>query len=117
MDRIQHEPLWVCEQGKPGPQDIPPCPHCATPRTCEFQVMPQILNYLNLDHSDPDALDFGTLLVYTCPRNCKPQEMNHVPEIVWRQDFSCQGMGDRSRAQLAQDIIKSEGKGSKEGVV
>lgn len=66
--------------------------------------MPQILNYLNLDHSDPKSLDFGTLLVYTCPKNCHPKDMHHISEILWRQDFSSQGMGDRNRAQLTQDF-------------
>lgn len=32
------EPLWVSDAGKPGPDDIPPCPHCNGPRTVEFQV-------------------------------------------------------------------------------
>lgn len=32
------EPLWPSERHVPLPKDIPPCPHCSTPRRFEFQV-------------------------------------------------------------------------------
>ena len=33
-------------------------------RRFEFQVMPQLLNYLGTEPDDPVAPDFGTLAVY-----------------------------------------------------
>ena len=32
------EPLWPSTRQVPQPQDIPPCPHCGTPRRFELQV-------------------------------------------------------------------------------
>ena len=32
--------------------------------------MPQILNFLGIDASDPGALDFGTIAVYSCSNSC-----------------------------------------------
>eukprot|EP00850_Spirogloea_muscicola_P007136 SM000035S13116 [mRNA] locus=s35:558324:568901:+ [translate_table: standard] len=39
-------------------------------RTFEFQILPQILYFLKTDTELDDALDFGTLAVYTCLRSC-----------------------------------------------
>lgn len=32
--------------------------------------MPQLLNHLQQDEMDADALDWGTLVVYTCSSSC-----------------------------------------------
>lgn len=32
--------------------------------------MPQLLNYLEQDPSDPASPDWGTIAVYTCSRSC-----------------------------------------------
>eukprot|EP00850_Spirogloea_muscicola_P014631 SM000106S13979 [mRNA] locus=s106:354066:365445:+ [translate_table: standard] len=39
-------------------------------RTFEFQILPQILYFLKTTTELDDALDFGTLAVYTCPKSC-----------------------------------------------
>jgi pre-rRNA-processing protein TSR4 len=88
-------PLWVSDQGKPGLKEIPTCEYCNSERQCEFQIMPQVLNYLDIDHSAPDALDFGSLFVYTCPNNCQPSpQQSYMNEFVWRQDFSKDSMAN-----------------------
>lgn len=56
--------------------------------------MPQLLTYLGLDNSDVNALDFGTLLVYSCPENCSGSK-HLIEEVVWRQDFSQDGIGNQ----------------------
>lgn len=37
--------LWIREDYRPT--EIPPCPHCGSPRRFEFQLMPQLLDHLN----------------------------------------------------------------------
>lgn len=95
--RIQHEPeqvlryqlggdpLFVSSIGIPSTDDIPKC-SCAAPRQFEFQVMPQLLSHLDVDRLD-DSLDWGTLCVYTCSKNCSISN-NYHPEFLWKQDYA-----------------------------
>ncbi|CAG9331478.1 unnamed protein product [Blepharisma stoltei] len=57
-------PLWYSDKGRPA-ERIENCT-CGEARIFEFQVLPQILNYIK-----EDELDFGTILVYTCPNSCQ----------------------------------------------
>jgi pre-rRNA-processing protein TSR4 len=93
VDNPDPEPLWTNASTKPAL--IPMCERCGSERTFEFQIMPQLLNYLKLNELDPDSLDFGTLIVYTCSKSCKiPAEMAFgQEEYLWRQDFSLDSMG------------------------
>ncbi|KAF9568881.1 Programmed cell death protein 2 [Mortierella alpina] len=86
------EPLYVSDIGIPKPQDIPPCPDCGQERTFEFQIMPQLLSHLSIDHSASDALDFGTVLVYSCKDNCHVEGKFYQQEIALVQHFSEDGM-------------------------
>jgi len=49
------------------------------------QVMPQLLNYLNLD-STGDSIDWATLAVYTCSADCDLGGQ-YGKEFLWKQDF------------------------------
>jgi len=77
-------PLWVSKDCVPT--DIPPCAACGAERRFEFQVLPQMINYLGVE-TTVDSIDFGTLCVYTCSRNCIEGE-TYKEEVVWKQDFS-----------------------------
>ncbi|RKP28117.1 programmed cell death protein 2 [Syncephalis pseudoplumigaleata] len=89
-------PLWVSDLGLPSmAEDITPCSYCGAERTFEFQVLPQMLNFLRIDHAATDALDWGTLVVYTCTRNCHVPDESYMDELVWRQEFSRDGLQDR----------------------
>ncbi|CAG8471917.1 12118_t:CDS:2, partial [Ambispora leptoticha] len=67
------DPLWVSDHEKPDLQrDIPACPYCSNPRTFEFQILSTLLNYLKIDHTKRDSLDWE--------------------EFIWRQDFSEEGV-------------------------
>ncbi|XP_076320723.1 programmed cell death protein 2-like isoform X2 [Tachypleus tridentatus] len=79
------QPLWISSENIPKAGDIPFCP-CGVPRQFEFQVMPQLLNYLNMDELE-DSVDWGTLVVYTCSVSCEEGPVYH-PEFLWKQDFS-----------------------------
>ncbi|CAK4073940.1 unnamed protein product [Aphanomyces euteiches] len=88
--------LWVHSEGKPD--EIPACSICGEPRAFEFQVMPQLLYHLKLGGEqsiealtavNSKELDWGTLVVYTCPNSCRrvgtDDEVDFVEEFVWRQ--------------------------------
>jgi len=71
-----------------GTKLVPPCPYCKNDRSLEFQITPQILNYIKpeknplnnhllgknnrkITASDLEKMiDFGVLNVYTCDKNC-----------------------------------------------
>ncbi|KAI9596358.1 programmed cell death protein 2 [Syncephalis fuscata] len=94
------QPLWVSDIGMPSEtSDIVACSHCGAERTFEFQILPQILNFLRIDHSASDALDWGTLAIYTCTRNCHVPDEAYVDELIWRQEFSRDGLQDRVTAR------------------
>ncbi|TGZ66516.1 hypothetical protein CRM22_005274 [Opisthorchis felineus] len=59
-------PFWLSET----PPDIPNCEVCGAKRVFEFQVTPQILNYLKLDRLGEASPDFGSLYVFTCSESC-----------------------------------------------
>ncbi|XP_013080026.2 programmed cell death protein 2-like isoform X1 [Biomphalaria glabrata] len=77
-------PLWVSSTHQPTQSDIPNC-SCGAPRIFEFQVMPQLLNYLAVDRLDA-SLDWGTLCIYTCKNSCSIGNM-YKEEFLWKQDF------------------------------
>ncbi|KAJ1984044.1 hypothetical protein H4R34_000906 [Dimargaris verticillata] len=109
--RKDTKPLWVSDIDRPTAKNIPPCDHCGAERQFEFQILPQLLNYLGEDHMAQSSLDWGTLLVYSCPRNCiqsaepssSPSSVGedpacrqkYVEEVIWRQDFSSDGVDKR----------------------
>uniref|UniRef100_UPI00358FDA81 programmed cell death protein 2 isoform X3 n=1 Tax=Myxine glutinosa TaxID=7769 RepID=UPI00358FDA81 len=84
-------PLWVSNSHVPSSHDIPPC-SCGAQRAFEFQIMPQLLNDLNVDKLGA-SIDWGTLAVYTCSQSCRPatdgetRTYSYLPEFVWKQDF------------------------------
>ncbi|KAJ2553751.1 hypothetical protein GGH95_005616, partial [Coemansia sp. RSA 1836] len=92
------EPLFVSDTGKPEARDsVPDCELCGAAREFEFQIMPQMLNYLSVDSADPTSVDWGTLLVYTCPKSCSSTSAAsaYASEVVYRQNFSSQGIGEK----------------------
>ncbi len=64
-------------------------PHVSLMALCVLravQVMPQLLNHLNQDELSQQALDWGTLVVYSCPASCvAPAGVGYVEEFVWAQ--------------------------------
>ena len=80
------EPLWCSVMGRPRPEDIPKCENCGAERVPEFQIMPQIMELMDISvHS---GMDFGTLVVYTCSQSCsekKGAKCHYMKEFVWTQ--------------------------------
>lgn len=77
-------PLLATAAEPPPP---PPCQRCGAPRRFEFQVMPQLLSYLDGNDEDPDALDWATIAVYTCSKSCSVAAGDdaYAEEHVWVQ--------------------------------
>uniref|UniRef100_A0A1A9UIZ0 Programmed cell death protein 2 C-terminal domain-containing protein n=1 Tax=Glossina austeni TaxID=7395 RepID=A0A1A9UIZ0_GLOAU len=76
-------PLWIADVEKTVAsqlKEIPICEYCGGERRFEFQIMPQLLNYLN-----DDSIDWGTLAIYTCSRSC-PLSVGYAEEFVIKQD-------------------------------
>lgn len=65
------KPLWVNSErqliGAP-----PCCPLCGAKRVYEFQVMPQLLYFLKVDVREETAMDWSSLIVYSCEKSCEP---------------------------------------------
>ncbi|XP_010072228.1 PREDICTED: programmed cell death protein 2, partial [Pterocles gutturalis] len=78
-------PIWVSGGNIPEEKDIPNC-LCGAKRIFEFQIMPQLLNHLQVD-SLGESIDWGTLVVYTCADNCG-EGNEYLEEFIWKQDFS-----------------------------
>ncbi len=76
-------PICPSPHGIPRLDQIPPCEHCGACRKFEFQILPQVLNILGLDPADDDALDFGTIAVYSCSKSCSGQ--GYRREFAWVQ--------------------------------
>ena len=82
------KPICPSSKGIPSDDSIPPCHNCQGPRKFEFQVMPQLLNSLNVDPMDKMSPDWGTIAVYSCAASCSPQPLDgcsYVEEYVWVQ--------------------------------
>ena len=52
------------------------CENCGSQRVFEFQILPQTISFLEPDSneitSSDKSIDFGTIVVYTCPKSCEP---------------------------------------------
>ncbi|KAJ4429449.1 hypothetical protein ANN_21618 [Periplaneta americana] len=80
------EPLWISSNNIPKEGDIPCCEYCGGQRQFEFQILPQMLNYLDLDNTEK-SVDWGILAVYTCSKSCDGIPA-YKQEFLWKQDVS-----------------------------
>nr|XP_055047776.1 programmed cell death protein 2-like [Misgurnus anguillicaudatus] len=64
-------PLFIMDPPSNMNQMVPCCDHCGGPRIFEFQLMPALVSLLcSTDKNSESALEFGTVLVYTCKKSC-----------------------------------------------
>ena len=66
------EELFCSDTNRPNVlETIPKCPYCNGLRQFEFQIMPQLLSYLNIENvTGPGEIDWGGLYIYTCVNSC-----------------------------------------------
>ena len=100
--------LWVGEEGvvEGGGRAGGVCERCGGVRAFECQVLPQLLYYLDREESGvqrageddkvaamralKEGLDWGSLFVYTCERNCGEGDKEYLKEWVHVQQHSGQ---------------------------
>ena len=61
--------IWPRASPKP-PSSVPPCSNCGSPRALEFQLLPQMLNFLGCDAADEEAPDWSCVGVWSCVESC-----------------------------------------------
>lgn len=88
--RYGHPVMWVHSSNQPLPSMIPDCANCGSPRRYEYQILPQLLYYLRVDHKSPRdsavSINFSTIAVYTCSASCDPPlGLAYSPEFLWIQ--------------------------------
>ncbi|ESO08927.1 hypothetical protein HELRODRAFT_190664 [Helobdella robusta] len=117
FERVRKYPKQIIRysyKGKPlyynkpiKPDEIPKC-ECGCSREFEVQLLPTIINYLAVVCTEEkrttpifENVDFGSVYVYTCPRNCWSSEgMTYRREYVEIQvdrglDEICRSSSDR----------------------
>lgn len=72
--------LWLHGEHQQATDKVPPCPHCASPRKFEFQLMPQLLHFL-LSGKEEDVDKEG---------DTKKQDMETVKNAVRQADLLIQ---------------------------
>ena len=66
------KPLWIHSENQfIGKPDL--CKYCGSKRVFEMQILPQLLYYLNVEEREEKAIDFGTIVVYSCEKSCVAQ--------------------------------------------
>ncbi|OCT84389.1 programmed cell death protein 2-like [Xenopus laevis] len=77
-------PLYISPPGIAS--NPPPCKQCGGRRVFEFQLMPALVSLLQ-DAGTDVLLEFGTVLVFTCERNCwKADDRTPVQEFCVVQE-------------------------------
>lgn len=80
------EPLWIADTENTVRQQlasIPKCELCGEQRVFEFQIMPQMLNYIEDRH-----IDWGVIAIYSCAKSCPlPVSKGYVKEFCVKQDI------------------------------
>lgn len=56
------------------------CSHCGSDRQFELQLMPALISALTFPDSQDYAVEFGTILIFTCKRSCWDEDTS-VPRI------------------------------------
>ncbi|XP_057522753.1 uncharacterized protein LOC130802727 isoform X1 [Amaranthus tricolor] len=85
------KPLWPTSSGRPSKADIPNCSSCNGPVKFEFQILPQLLYYFDVEN-DVNSLDWATIVVYTCVDSCEGS-LPCKEEFVWVQLNSQSSVG------------------------
>ncbi|XP_075970566.1 zinc finger protein RP-8 [Anticarsia gemmatalis] len=79
-------PLWISGNTDNSIINVPNCQFCGGERQFEFQIMPQLLNFIDVG-IELNSIDWGVLVVYTCKASCS-QGPAYKEEYVIKQDLS-----------------------------
>ncbi|KAK3799963.1 hypothetical protein RRG08_002378 [Elysia crispata] len=85
------DPLLVNEL-----EDIESCPNCGGERIFELQLLPALLPWLQAEEIEDDVeIDFGTVMVFTCKKNCWQDKSALNPPQLMEEVVVLQGDPDR----------------------
>ncbi|XP_023941900.2 programmed cell death protein 2 [Bicyclus anynana] len=82
-------PLWITENTVNN-ISIPKCQYCNGDRQFEFQIMPQLLNFINVG-IELNSIDWGVLAIYTCKASCNDGPA-YKEEFIIKQDLTNETM-------------------------
>ncbi|CAH2233969.1 programmed cell death protein 2 [Pararge aegeria] len=77
-------PLWITENIG-NIKSIPNCQYCNGDRQFEFQIMPQLLNFIHVG-IELNSIDWGVLAIYTCKGSCNDGPA-YKEEFIIKQDL------------------------------
>ncbi|KAG6451816.1 hypothetical protein O3G_MSEX007355 [Manduca sexta] len=77
-------PLWITSN-EGSVIHVPKCQYCNEDRQFEFQIMPQLLNFIDVG-IDFNSIDWGVLAVYTCRASCN-EGPAYKQEFMIKQDL------------------------------
>lgn len=78
------EVLYISSENKV--KEVPKCAECGADRQFEFQIMPQLLNFMGFKDTFK-CIDWGILAIYTCTKSCTSKQ-GYSKEFVWKQDIT-----------------------------
>ena len=97
--------IWPRASPKP-PSLVPPCPNCGSARALEFQLLPQILNFLGCDAADEEAPDWSCVGVWSCVASCSKKQV---------EDDASGFASPTASSSLLLPVSKTGGAGISEG--
>jgi pre-rRNA-processing protein TSR4 len=88
------EPLLATDHAN-APSDVPPCGNCGSKRRFEFQLMPYLLSLIDIDDIS-SKVDYATVLIYTCSKDCDIKDFGYSEEFAFKQDFIFTGQEEQN---------------------
>uniref|UniRef100_A0A0N5A4Z3 MYND-type domain-containing protein n=1 Tax=Parastrongyloides trichosuri TaxID=131310 RepID=A0A0N5A4Z3_PARTI len=70
----------------PFPKEIPKCNNCGAERTFEFQLMPYLLDLIDVTCIGK-SIDWASVYIYSCSKSCEIKDQGYFEEFLFKQDF------------------------------
>uniref|UniRef100_A0A0N5B8G6 MYND-type domain-containing protein n=1 Tax=Strongyloides papillosus TaxID=174720 RepID=A0A0N5B8G6_STREA len=70
----------------PFPKEIPKCTNCGANRTFEFQLMPYLLDLIDVTYIGK-SIDWASVYIYSCSQSCEIKNQGYQEEFLYKQDF------------------------------
>ena len=71
---------------KTGNLRIPGCANCGSTRVFEFQLTPQAISELELDETGLEGMDWGTIIVGVCGKDCQAKDVG-VGQVGYLEEW------------------------------
>ncbi|CDW77387.1 programmed cell death protein 2 [Stylonychia lemnae] len=105
------EPLWMSDKNIIDQSKVNPCEKCGKPRSFEFQIMPQLFNFIG----ELVLVDWNTIVFYSCSNNaCFPDFESgewftkEFSYIQFSDDFDKVQYGDDKQIEKQRQMKKQQ---------